>query len=169
MPPKLNDPEYNAEVMASWREKIAEARDLFAKLDVAGAERALQLALEQAAHFGNTSGPVATSLLNLAQLYKRSGRLDEALPLLERAAKVAKGASGPKHPQHATALSNLAGALLNLGRSKEARRHYAAALKINEAALGKDHESTREVREGLEACEAAEEARPRGKRKKRRK
>ena len=53
----------------------AHLAELFSKLDYAGAERALQLALEQAGHFGTTSGPVATSLLNLAQLYRRAGRL----------------------------------------------------------------------------------------------
>ena len=44
-PPKQDDPEANALVLASWRAKITEARELFAKLDYAGAERALQLAL----------------------------------------------------------------------------------------------------------------------------
>ena len=134
MPPKLNDPEYNAEVMASWREKIAEARDLFAKLDVAGAERALQLALEQAAHFGNTSGPVATSLLNLAQLYKRSGRLDEALPLLERAVDVLDETAGPHNKVTLLACIDLASLKLERGDTSGALAQYDQVLSRLEVA-----------------------------------
>ena len=107
-PPKQDDPEANALVLASWRAKITEARELFAKLDYAGAERALQLALEEAGHFGASSGPVATSLLNLAQLYRRAGRLVDAEPLLERAADVLDQTAGPNNKVTLLALIDLA-------------------------------------------------------------
>ena len=115
IPPKLDDPEYNAQVMTSWRAKIQEARELFAKLDYAGAERSLQLALEQAGHFGQSSGPVATSLLNLAQLYRRAGRLEEAEPLLERAADVLDQTAGPNNKVTLLALIDLANTKLDRG------------------------------------------------------
>ena len=115
MAPKLDDPEYNAEVMRSWRAKIDEARELFAKLDYAGAERVLQLALEEAAHFGSSSGPVATSLVNLAQLYRRAGRLDEAEPLLERAADTLDQTAGPNNKVTLLALIDLASNKLERG------------------------------------------------------
>ena len=107
-PPKLDDPEYNAGVLNEWRAQIQEARELFAKLDYAGAERALTLALEKAGHFGQSSGPVATSLLNLAQLYRRAGRLEEAEPLLERAADILDQTAGPNNKVTLLALIDLA-------------------------------------------------------------
>ena len=67
------------------------------KHDLPGAEQELKQALEEAAHFGQSSGPVATSLLNLAQLYRRSGRLAEAEPLLVRAADVLEQTAGPNN------------------------------------------------------------------------
>lgn len=76
-PPKLDDPEHNAQVLESWREKIRTARGLWSSLDVAGAEAMLKLAIEEATHFGANSAPVATSYLNLAQLYMRAGRVEE--------------------------------------------------------------------------------------------
>lgn len=114
-PPKLDDPEYNAEVMRSWRTKIQDARESFSKMDFEGAERALQLALEQAGHFGQSSGPVATSLLNLAQLYRRTGRLSEAEPLLERAADVLDQTAGPNNKVTLLALIDLANTKLENG------------------------------------------------------
>lgn len=113
--PKVDDPEHNAEVMDSWRAKIAEARDLFAKLDFAGAETVLKLALDEAAHFGQSSGPVATSLLNLAQLYRRAGRLAEAEPLLERAADVLDQTAGPNNKVTLLALIDLATTKMETG------------------------------------------------------
>ena len=47
-PAKMDDPEENAKVLDRWRAHIQEARELWSKLDVAGAERALTLALEEA-------------------------------------------------------------------------------------------------------------------------
>jgi len=124
VPPKLDDPEYNAEVMDSWRAKIQDAREHFAKLDFAGAETALKLALEQAGHFGQGSGPVATSLLNLAQLYRRAGRLGEAEPLLERAADVLDQTAGPHNKVTLLALVDLAATRLDLGDPSGALRSF---------------------------------------------
>ena len=52
-------------------------------------------------------------------------------------------------------LSNLAGALLRLGRVADARKQYKRAHGINAKALGEEHESTLEVAKGLQACDAA--------------
>lgn len=128
VPPKLDDPEYNAEVMRSWRAKIAEARELFSKLDYAGAERALELALEEAGHFGQSSGPVATSLVNLAQLYRRAGRLADAEPLLERAADVLDQTAGPNNKVTLLALIDLAGTKLERGDAPGALDGYRDVL-----------------------------------------
>ena len=128
IPPKLDDPERNSEVLESWRAKIQEAREQYAKLDVSGAERTLQLALEEAGHFGQSSGPVATSLLNLAQLYRRAGRSKEAEPLLVRAIDVLEQTAGPNNKVTLVALLDLAGTHLDLGKHKDAIAGFEDAL-----------------------------------------
>jgi len=139
-PAKLDDPEENANVLASWRAHLQEARQLFAKLDVDGAERALQLALEEAAHFGNSSGPVATSLLNLAQLYRRAGRFTEAEPLLVRAADVLDQTAGPNNKVTLLALLDLAATQLDLGKAGDAIEVYKDALaRLDTAEANQSH------------------------------
>ena len=59
--------------------------------------------------------------------------------------------AGAAHPHYATALGNLASGLQLLGKAAEARTRFARALKINAAALGDDHPSTKSAREALEA------------------
>ena len=78
-------------------------------------------------------------------------RHGEALPLLRRAANIARATAGAAHPHYATALGNLASGLQLLGKAADARKNFARALKINEKALGKDHPSTVGAREALEA------------------
>ena len=133
-PAKYDDPEENARILASWRAHIQEARDLFRRLDVAGAERVLQIALEEANHFGQSSGPVATSLLNLAQLYRRAGRSAEAEPLLVRAADVLDQTAGPNNKVTLLALLDLAATQLELGKAAAASEGYADALARLDAA-----------------------------------
>ena len=150
-PAKFDDPEENARVLASWRGHIQEARELFAKLDVAGAERVLQIALEEASHFGQSSGPVATSLLNLAQLYRRAGRFGEAEPLLVRAADVLDQTAGPNNKVTLLALLDLAATQLELGKAAEASQGYTDALaRLDLAEENQPHgrDALREVRAG---------------------
>ena len=78
-------------------------------------------------------------------------RHGEALPLLRRAAKIARATAGAAHPHYATALGNLASGLQLPGKAAEARTRFARALKINAAALGDDHPSTQSARDALEA------------------
>ena len=150
-PPKLDDPEYNAQILASWRGHIQTAKELFARLDIAGAERELQIALEEAHHFGQSSGPVATSLLNLAQLYRRAARHAEAEPLLERAADVLEQTAGPNNKVTLLALIDLAATQLDLGKPDAATEVYKdalARLAIAEANQPHGKHALREVRAG---------------------
>ena len=50
----------------------------------------------------------ATTLNNLAELYKSQGKYDEAEPLYERALAICEKALGPDHPETAASLNNLA-------------------------------------------------------------
>ena len=150
-PPKLDDPEYNAQILASWRGHIQTAKELFARLDIAGAERELQIALEEAHHFGQSSGPVATSLLNLAQLYRRAARHAEAEPLLERAADVLEQTAGPNNKVTLLALIDLAATQLELGKPDAATEVYKdalARLDIAEANQPHGKHALRAVRAG---------------------
>ncbi len=51
---------------------------------------------------------VATSLNNLAGLYRAQGKYAEAEPLLKRSLAISEKALGPEHPDVATSLNNLA-------------------------------------------------------------
>ena len=69
------------------------------------AKKALQVA-EQAV--GPDHPDVATSLNNLAVLYKAQGQYAQAEPLYKRSLAIWEKALGPDHPDVATSLNNLA-------------------------------------------------------------
>ena len=128
-PAKYDDPAQNALILEEWRKLIQDARELFAKFDYASAERALQQALEKANHFGHSSGPVATSLLNLAQLYKRTGRYGDAIPLLIEATDVLEQTAGPHNKVTLTCLIDLADIHLANGDASEALTQFDKIIK----------------------------------------
>jgi tetratricopeptide (TPR) repeat protein len=82
---------------------------------------------------------VATSLNNLALLYKAQGAYAKAEPLYTRALAIAEKALGPNHPLVATSLNNLAGLYTDQGAYAKAEPLYARALAIAEKALGPNH------------------------------
>ena len=151
-PAKYDDPEYNAKILDEWRALIAEARVLFTKLDFASAEQCLKQALEKANHFGHSSGPVATSLLNLAQLYKRAGRSDEAEPLLEEAADVLEQTAGPNNKVTLLCLIDLAGVHLDKGNMSAALKQFDDVLKRLDAAEENQKHGRAALREVRAGC-----------------
>ena len=76
----------------------------------------------------------ATSLNNLAELYKRMGEYAKAEPLFQEALRIRRKVLGPEHPDTATSLNNLAYFEFDLGRIDEAtalaRQASAAELTI---------------------------------------
>ena len=78
-------------------------------------ERAIIVAQEALKVAEDNVGPnhpdVATSLNNLAELYKTQGHYAKAEPLYKRALSIKEKALGPNHPNVATSLNNLAGTL----------------------------------------------------------
>lgn len=151
-PAKLDDPEENNRRLEIWRHHIQQARELFKRLDVAGAERELQLAHEAALHFGHSSGPVATSLLNLAQLYRRSGQLEKAEPLLERAADVLDQTAGPNNKVTLIALLDLAATKLERGNTSGALEGFEDALTRLETAERHQAHGREALRDVRAAC-----------------
>lgn len=134
-PAMYDDPEYNATVLERWRACIGEARKAFANKNLEGAEASLKEALEVAMHFGHASGPVATSLLNLAQLYRRVGRYSEAEPLLQRAADSLEQNAGPNNKVTLLALLDLATTRFEMGQVQKAATDFDDAIRRFDRAI----------------------------------
>ena len=84
---------------------------------------------------------IATTLNNLAALYKALSRYEEAEPLYLRSLEIKEKALGKDHPSVAITLNNLAALYEALSRYEEAEPLYLRDLAISEKALGKDHPS----------------------------
>jgi tetratricopeptide (TPR) repeat protein len=82
---------------------------------------------------------IATSLNNLAVLYKNQGRLQEAEPLYQEALAIYRQALPSGHPSIANSLNNLAMLYKNQGRLDEAEPLLKEALAIRRQALPSGH------------------------------
>jgi tetratricopeptide (TPR) repeat protein len=90
-------------------------------------QKSLNISEEQ---LGANHPDTATSLNNLAGLYKSIGKYPEALPLYERALAISEAQLGAHHPSTATSLNNLAGLYKSIGKYAEAESLYARKLLI---------------------------------------
>ena len=82
---------------------------------------------------------VATSLNNLALLYRAIERYSEAEPLFKRSISILETALGPDHPGVATSLNNLALVYFAQARYAEVELPIKRSLAIFEKTLGPDH------------------------------
>ena len=89
--------------------------------------------------FGSDHPYVATTLNNLAEIYRNQGNYAEAELVLQRSLAINEKALGPDHPDVATSLNNLAELYRNQGRYADAEPLYKRSLAIREKALGPDH------------------------------
>jgi tetratricopeptide (TPR) repeat protein len=89
---------------------------------------------------------VATSLHNLAALYRAQGRYDQAEPLYQRALGIRERVLGPEHPDVAQSLNNLARLYQAQGRYGAAEPLFQRALALYERVLGPDHPDTATAR-----------------------
>jgi len=87
-------------------------------------EELLQV-LEKEPEIGHEHLGVATTLNNLAVLYKNMGAYEKALPLYQRALDICEKVLGPEHPYVATTLNNLA----ELYRSMELTKKHSHFIK----------------------------------------
>lgn len=118
---------------------LLDALGLFCLKTGAGADEAAAL-LEEARmlrerEFGPESLEVALSLRSLAELEERRGRPAQAVELLERALALHR-VSEEVHTDVPQAATDLADALLAVGRLDEAQALYAEALTLRRARLG---------------------------------
>jgi len=100
------------------------------------AEDALVLARQL---WGEEHPNIATSLNNLAALYKSQGRYAEALPLYEQALEMRKRLFVGDHPDVAQSLNNLALLYQYQGRYAEALPLYQQALEMTKRLFVGDH------------------------------
>jgi tetratricopeptide (TPR) repeat protein len=84
----------------------------------------------------------ATSMNNLAVLYKDQGSYDKAESLYRRALEIREKVVGPEHLDTANSLNNLAGLYRVHGKYDEAEPLCRRALEISEKILGPDHPHT---------------------------
>jgi tetratricopeptide (TPR) repeat protein len=85
---------------------------------------------------------LATSLNNLAGLYRAMGRYTEAEPLFVRSLAIREEQLGANHPDTAGSLHNLAGLYYLIGRYVEAESLLVRSLAIREQELGANHPNT---------------------------
>jgi tetratricopeptide (TPR) repeat protein/transcriptional regulator with XRE-family HTH domain len=85
---------------------------------------------------------IATSMNDLALLYRVRGKYEQAEALYTQALEVRKQLLGPEHPDTATVLYNLAVLYHTQGKYARAEAPYQQALQIRKNALGMDHLDT---------------------------
>ena len=82
---------------------------------------------------------IATTLHDLALLYRIQGKYAQAEPLYLRAIELQKQVLGPNHASVATSLNDLAGLYRAQGKLVEADQFYQQALSLREQVLGETH------------------------------
>ncbi len=84
----------------------------------------------------------ASSLNNLAVLYRTLGKYAQAEPLYQRALAIREQQLGADHPKTALSLNNLAVCYQSQGKYAEAEPLFRRALNLREQQLGPDHPDT---------------------------
>ena len=122
-----------------WETYMAAGVKAYQQGNYPEAEKQLGAALKEAEGFGPQDPRLATSLNNLAELYRAQGRYAEAEPLHQRALAIREKALGPEHPAVGVSLSNLAALYSGQGKYADAEPLYKRSLAILEKALGSEH------------------------------
>ncbi|MUG97659.1 CHAT domain-containing protein [Scytonema sp. UIC 10036] len=140
-----NQPQLSAEQQASLEEANRlnqQADELYnkGKYDAAIplAERALAMREKV---LGKEHPDVATSINNLALLYREQGNYQQAEPLYKRSLAIFEKALGQEHPLVASSINNLALLYLAQGNYQQAEPLSKRSLAIFEKALGQEHPS----------------------------
>jgi tetratricopeptide (TPR) repeat protein len=91
---------------------------------------------------GASHPETASSLNNLALLYRAQGKYAEAEPLFQRALAIREQQFGPTHPRTAISLTNLARLYQDQSKYAEAEPLFQRALAIREQQFGASHPDT---------------------------
>nr|BBH93282.1 hypothetical protein KTA_14810 [Thermogemmatispora argillosa] len=101
---------------------------------------------------GPDQAETATSLSDLAFVYRFLGRSSEALPLLERALSIRERVLGSAHPLTAATLEHLASLYLSSGRLAEAFPLFERLAPLSEQVFGPSDPRTLSVLNALALC-----------------
>ena len=124
---------------SNWEKANAAGMETYLEGCYAAAERHWTAALKEAEKFGKQDPRLATSLNNLALLYRAQGKYAQAEPLYKRSLAIREKALGPEHPDLALNLNYLALLYETQGKYAEAEPLYKRSLAIKEKALGPEH------------------------------
>lgn len=119
----------NSQFIEAYRKK-----DYNTALIYAG--KALDYAYDE---FGEMDAHTATSINNLAVVFRTLDRLEESEFLVRRALKINVEIRGMEHPETGNCLNNLAIIHSDKGHFEEAEKLYKWALEIREKSLGSRH------------------------------
>jgi tetratricopeptide (TPR) repeat protein len=89
--------------------------------------------------YGDEHHETATSLNNLAMVYKSQGKYEEAIKLYLEAIEVGKKTIGIEHPDYAIYLNSLAVVYKAQGKYEEAIKLYLEAIEIDKRTIGIEH------------------------------
>ena len=124
---------------AEWKANMGAGMSAYSAGDYRVATARFEAALREAESFGASDPRLATTLNNLAELYREQGRYTDAGPLYQHSLGIWEKALGSDHPDVATTLNNLAGLYRTQGRYAEAEPLYRRSLGIREKVMGPDH------------------------------
>lgn len=125
--------------------------------DHVASERHYRAALAAVEHeyAGKPAPEVAGAMLNLGNALHEQAKVDEAKPIIEKAAAMFTATAGPDHPDLAIALTELGNLAQEAGKLDEAATYYERVITIRTKALGADHPYVSEPLEFLARVEQA--------------
>ena len=115
-----------------WETSTAAGLQAYQQGRYSEAEEYFSAALKGAESFGPEDPRLATSLNNLAELYRTQSKYAQAEPLYERSLAIREKALGSEHPNVARSLENYAALLRKVNRDAEASKMEARAKAIRE-------------------------------------
>lgn len=109
------------------------------------AETAWTAALEQAEDFGDTDRRLAYTLEKMAECLWHQGKLTDAANHCKRVLKMYEKVLGPKHPDVACFMGNLAMIYHARNMYPDAEGYYKKALEVKSQVLGADHPDVKKL------------------------
>ena len=122
-----------------WENQNTAGQQAYEQGHYAEAEQYFKAALKEAETFGVYDIRLATSLNNLAMLYRTLGQYAQAESLYQRSLAIWEKTRGPEHPDVAASLNNLALLYQAQGQYAQAEPLYQRSLAIWGKALGPEH------------------------------
>ena len=122
-----------------WDEYLSNGAKAYEQRRYSEAEQWLQDALREAERFRPNDSRLATTLDDLAEVYRAQGKFAEAAPLYERSMAIREKAVGPEHSDLVGTLNGLADLYRAQGKFAEAEPLYRRALTILEQKHGRGH------------------------------